>query len=112
MTCKSRITRRRFIATTALAGAGALAAPSVLRGRRAWGAGELGDKVSLATWPNYHDPKNFERFTEKTGVAVEVNAFGSNEEMMAKMQAGGSGWDVLVPTNYTISDYVKQNLIE
>ena len=29
--------------------------------------------------------------------------FGSNEEMMAKLQAGATGWDVLVPTNYTIA---------
>jgi hypothetical protein len=31
--------------------------------------------------------------------------------MLAKLQAGGSGWDVFVPTNYTISTYVKENLI-
>jgi len=40
------------------------------------------------------------------GAAVQVNVFGSNEEMLAKLQAGGSGWDVFVPTNYTITTYV------
>ncbi len=43
----------------------------------------------------------------KTGVAVEVNVFGSNEEMLAKLQAGGIGWDLFVPTNYTISTYAE-----
>ena len=66
----------------------------------------------LATWPNYHDPANFDAFTEATGAAVDVNVFGSNEEMLAKLQAGGSGWDVFVPTNYTITTYVGENLIE
>ena len=28
--------------------------------------------------------------------------------MLAKLQAGGTGWDVFVPTNYTISTYVRR----
>ena len=62
----------------------------------------------LATWPNYHDPANFDAFTAETGAAVDLNVFGSNEEMLAKLQAGGSGWDVFVPTNYTITTYVGE----
>ena len=38
--------------------------------------------------------------------------FGSNEEMLAKLQAGGTGWDVFVPTNYTISTHAQLGLIE
>ncbi|WP_431461126.1 ABC transporter substrate-binding protein, partial [Klebsiella pneumoniae] len=75
-------------------------------------AENLGDRMSIATWPNYHDPATFENFKAKTGVAVEVNVFGSNEEMLAKLQAGGSGWSLFVPTNYTISTYNKLGLIE
>ena len=66
----------------------------------------------LASWPNYHDPANFEAFQAATGAAVDMSVFGSNEEMLAKLQAGGSGWDVFVPTNYTITTYVEQDLIE
>ena len=83
-----------------------------LRPSPAWAAGDIGDRVVLATWPNYHDPSNFEAFTEATGAHVQVNVFGSNEEMLAKLQAGGSGWDVFVPTNYTITTYVAEDLIE
>ena len=32
--------------------------------------------------------------------------------MLAKLQAGSTGWDVLVPTNYTISTYKQLDLIE
>ncbi|MDH3234619.1 MAG: spermidine/putrescine ABC transporter substrate-binding protein, partial [Alphaproteobacteria bacterium] len=49
---------------------------------------------------------------EATGAHVQVNVFGSNEEMLAKLQAGGSGWDAFVPTNYTITTYVGEDLIE
>ena len=72
----------------------------------------LGDQVGLTTWPNYHNEENFKAFTAQTGVNINVNVFGSNEEMLAKLQAGGTGWDVFVPTNYTIPTYAKLGLIE
>ena len=80
--------------------------------RKAYAYGELGDRLVFSTWPNYHNPVNIEEFTEATGVNVQINAFGSNEEMLAKLQAGATGWDVFVPTNYTISNYVELDLIQ
>lgn len=73
---------------------------------------DLGDTLELTTWPNYHDQATLDRFTELTGVTINVTVFGSNEEMLAKLQAGGTGWDVLVPTNYTFETYGKLGLLE
>ena len=73
---------------------------------------ELGDTLLLTTWPNYHDPATLQRFTDLTGVNINVTVYGSNEEMLAKLQAGGTGWDVLVPTNYTFETYGKLGLLE
>ena len=110
---KGSISRRHFLGVTGL-GAATLVMARELGinplGRRAF-AGAIGDRVSLCTWPSYHDPANFEAFTNLTGAAVEVTVFGSNAEMMAKLQSGAAGFDVLVPTNYTISDYAGQKLI-
>ena len=111
---KGSISRRDFLGITGLGFATtvmAAAVPSLIP-RKAFSATDIGDRVVLATWPNYHDPANFEAFTEQTGANVQVNVFGSNEEMLAKLQAGGSGWDVFVPTNYTITTYVSEGLIE
>ena len=83
-----------------------------LRPRRAFAAGELGDTLNFTTWPNYFAQENLDKFTADTGVAINVSVFGSNEEMLAKLQAGGTGWDVFVPTNYTISTYKDLGLIE
>jgi spermidine/putrescine transport system substrate-binding protein len=111
---RGSISRRQFLGTTGLGLAATTLAAAVpaLSCPCPASAADLGDRVSLTTWPNYHDPENFTKFTELTGVAVEVSVFGSNEEMLAKLQAGGTGWDVFVPTNYTISTYVDLDLIE
>lgn len=111
------ISRREFLGKTGLGVAMAVMAanmPGLLTGNRAFAAekGSIGDRVVLATWPNYHNAENFAAFAEKTGAQVQMNVFGSNEEMLAKLQAGGSGWDVFVPTNYTISTYADLGLIE
>jgi spermidine/putrescine transport system substrate-binding protein len=110
---RGSVSRRHFLGVTGLGVATAVMASAMpgLRPSRAY-AGEIGDRVVLATWPNYHDQANFDSFTETTGASVQVNVFGSNEEMLAKLQAGGSGWDVFVPTNYTITTYVSEDLIE
>jgi len=108
------ISRRQFLGVTGLGVATAVLAQAMpeLVGIKTAFAGNIGDKVSLATWPNYHDPKNFEKFKELTGAEVEVSVFGANEEFLAKLQAGGTGWDLFVPTNYTISTHASLGLIE
>ena len=110
---KGSISRRHFLGVTGLG-----VATSVLAGAmpglapRAHAQGNIGDRVVIATWPNYHDPADFEAFKAATGCAVDMNVFGSNEEMLAKLQAGGTGWDVVVATNYTITTYVGEGIIE
>ncbi|NBO21012.1 MAG: spermidine/putrescine ABC transporter substrate-binding protein, partial [Rhodobacteraceae bacterium] len=105
---RGSISRRQFMGVTGLG----LAATVLSRFPGAAIAGDLGTQMSIATWPNYHDPATFEAFKAATGVAVEVNVFGSNEEMLAKLQAGGAGWSLFVPTNYTISTHVGLGLID
>ncbi len=111
---KGSVTRRHFLSVTGLGAATAVMGSALpgLRATPAFANSHIGDRVVLATWPNYHDQANFDMFTDKTGAFMQVNVFGSNEEMLAKLQAGGSGWDVYVPTNYTITTYVEEGLIE
>ncbi len=110
---KGSVSRRHFLGVTGLGAATAVlgAAMPSLKSGYAYAAGELSNKMVLATWPNYHNPKTLENFTEATGVHIQANVFGSNEEMIAKMQAGGGGVDVIENTNYTFSDYVKLGLL-
>jgi spermidine/putrescine transport system substrate-binding protein len=73
---------------------------------------DLGDALTLATWPNYHDQAVLDEFTANTGVAINVQVYGSTEEMEAKIRAGNSGIDVVVPSNYAIEGWVADGLIE
>jgi spermidine/putrescine transport system substrate-binding protein len=112
---KGSVSRRHFLGVTGLGLATATMAkamPELAGIRKAYAAGDIGDRLSIATWPNYYDPANYEAFGKNTGAEVQISVFGSNEEMLAKLQAGGTGWDVFVPTNYTISTYVELDLIQ
>jgi spermidine/putrescine transport system substrate-binding protein len=109
---KGSVTRRHFLGVTGLGLATAVLGSAVpgLRPRKAHAA--LSGTVNFTTWPNYFAQENLDNFTKNTGVKINVSIFGSNEEMLAKLQAGSTGWDVFVPTNYTISTYKELDLIE
>jgi spermidine/putrescine transport system substrate-binding protein len=111
---KGSVSRRHFLGVTGLGLATVVLGQAMpgLRPRPAFAAGDLGDTLNFTTWPNYFAQENFDNFTKETGVNINVSVFGSNEEMLAKLQAGGTGWDVFVPTNYTISTYQGLDLIE
>jgi spermidine/putrescine transport system substrate-binding protein len=109
---KGSVSRRHFLGVTGLGLATTVLGSAVpgLKPRKAYA--QLSGTVNLTTWPNYHNQENLDAFTKNTGVTINMNVFGSNEEMLAKLQAGSTGWDVLVPTNYTISTYKGLDLIE
>src|SRR5260221_12045723 len=109
---KGSVTRRHFLGVTGLGLATAVLSSAVpgLRPRKAYAG--LSGTVNFTTWPNYFSQQNLDDFTKNTGVKINMTIFGSNEEMLAKLQAGSTGWDVFVPTNYTISTYKKLDLIE
>jgi len=109
---KGSVTRRHFLGVTGLGLATAVMGGAMpgLKPRKAYAA--LSGTVNFTTWPNYFSQENLDNFTKNTGVKINVSIFGSNEEMLAKLQAGSTGWDVFVPTNYTITTYKDLDLIE
>lgn len=109
---RGSVTRRHFLGVTGLGLATSVLARFPGAGSSVAHAEDLGTEMAIATWPNYHDPQTFVNFQKATGVNVAVNVFGSNEEMLAKLQAGATGWSLFVPTNYTISTYAKLKLID
>ena len=68
--------------------------------------------VNLAIWSNYVTPETLKEFETKTGIRVQVAHYSSNEELLAKMQAGASGYDVALPSDYMVQVMVKLGLLE
>ncbi|SFC85919.1 ABC transporter substrate-binding protein [Tropicimonas isoalkanivorans] len=61
-------------------------------------AGAAQEQLSLYNWGDYINPAVLEKFTEETGIEVTLDSYGSNEEMLAKIQAGATGYDIVFPS--------------
>ncbi len=69
-------------------------------------------EVNLYAWSEYIPQALLDGFTEKTGIKVNYDAYSSNEELLAKLQAGASGYDVIIPSDYTVAIMVNQGLLD
>jgi spermidine/putrescine transport system permease protein len=97
----------RVAAGPALAGLVILAAPFGAAGTRG-----AGDRVlNLFIWSNYISPATLSRFEQRYGVRVNVDLYDSNEAMLAKLQAGNTGYDVICPSSYTVQILVRLELL-
>jgi len=67
--------------------------------------------LHLFTWSDYTEETVVRQFEERFGVKVVTDTFGSNEELLAKLQGGAVGYDVVVPSDYMVSILVKQGLL-
>src|SRR5690348_1244321 len=63
------------------------------------------------TWSDYVGPHLIEEFEFQTGAKVVVDTFGSNEELLAKLQSGATGYDVAVPSDFMVSIMIKLGLL-
>ena len=54
--------------------------------------------LNIYNWGDYINPAVLEKFTAETGIKVNLDVYGSNEEMLAKIQAGASGYDLVFPS--------------
>ena len=48
-------------------------------------------ELHVYNWGDYINPEVLDRFSEETGIKVTLDTYGSNEEMLAKIQAGATG---------------------
>jgi len=56
------------------------------------------EEVRVYNWSDYIDEALLEKFEQETGLELVYDVFDSNEVLETKMLAGGSGYDVVVPT--------------
>ncbi len=69
-------------------------------------------QLNLYGWSDYVPQKMLDDFTTKFGIKVNYDTYSSNEEMLAKLQAGASGYDLVIPSDYTVQIMIKQDMLE
>lgn len=68
--------------------------------------------VNLAIWSNYITPEQLAAFENKTGIKVQISNYSSNEELLAKIQAGASGYDLALPSDYMVYVMTELKLLQ
>lgn len=68
--------------------------------------------LQIYCWSNYFNPDVIKTFEETTGAKVEFSYFSSNEELLAKLQAGARGYDLIVPSGYLVRALKELKLVE
>ena len=66
--------------------------------------------VNYYNWSDYQDPTILDTFTKETGIAVRFDTFDSNDTLEAKLLAGQSGYDVVVPSAYFLARQIKAGI--
>ncbi|MDD7972935.1 extracellular solute-binding protein [Roseinatronobacter alkalisoli] len=91
---------RKLTITTAMACAGFAGA--------AHAAGEL----NIYNWGNYTSPELIAKFSEQYDVRVTVTDYDSNDTALARVRAGGSGFDLVNPSANFIPIWINEGLVE
>lgn len=68
--------------------------------------------LNVYNWGDYIDPEVIKDFERETGIRVLYDTFATNEDMYVKVKAGGSNYDVAIPSDYMIRRMIRENLLE
>ena len=69
------------------------------------------EQLNIFTWAGYVSDDIRTGFEEEFGVDVIVDTYASNEDLLAKLQAGATGYDVIMPSDYMVSILIKLDLL-
>jgi len=72
---------------------------------------DLAGEIHLYNWHEYIDPAIIDMFKAECGVDVVQTNFSSNEEILAMLQAGGSNYDIIIPSDYMVRIMIDEGLL-
>ena len=68
--------------------------------------------LNLFSWADNFDPEVIAEFEKQYNCKVNYDVFANNEELLAKIQAGGAQYDVIQPSDYMVATMLKLDLLE
>jgi spermidine/putrescine transport system substrate-binding protein len=74
--------------------------------------GYEGQTLSVYNWSTYIADDTVANFEEACGVTVNYDVYDSNESMLARLRQGNPGYDLAVPTDYTVAIMAAEGLLE
>jgi spermidine/putrescine transport system substrate-binding protein len=75
------------------------------------GAARADGELHIFNWGDYTNPKLIEKFEKQYNVKVTLDDYDSNETMLAKVRAGGTGFDIVVPSDYTVKIMIEEDML-
>jgi spermidine/putrescine transport system permease protein len=72
---------------------------------------EASNALSIYCWSEYIPQDVIDQFSKETGIKVSVENYASNEEMLAKLAAGGGSYDVIQPSEYVIEALIREQML-
>ena len=99
----------RAAALPALVGFGILGAPFAMTGSGWTGASR---ELNVFIWSSYIAPETVAKFEARHDVKVNIDLYDSNEALLAKLQAGNAGYDVICPSDYSVQVLRAQALLQ
>jgi len=103
-----------FVLGACAPGAGSDTSPSSGGGEvseRCGDTSKLASEIYLYNWSEYIDPAIKDQFEEECGVKVVETNFDSNETLLATLQAGGSEYDIIVPSDYMVTTLIDEGMV-
>ncbi|MBK1882743.1 spermidine/putrescine ABC transporter substrate-binding protein [Luteolibacter pohnpeiensis] len=68
--------------------------------------------LTVFTWADYLSDEAKAGFEKKHGCTLVIDTFDSNEAMLAKLESGAGGYDILVPSSYAVTALKRKNLLQ
>jgi spermidine/putrescine-binding protein len=76
------------------------------------GDDEFTPRLNFYNWSYYVADNTISDFEREFAVRIRYDNYSSNSELLAKMQAGASGYDVTVPSDYMVQIMTNLNLLQ
>jgi len=93
------------------AGAGAMAACFLIAVVFLTGATNAQPVVNVCSWGEYIDEELITQFEEETGIIVNYQTAESNEALYSLLKSGAGDYDVVVPSDYMISQLIEEDML-
>ena len=72
---------------------------------------QLAPELSVYNWADYIDEQILADYTERYGVEIIYDTYASNEDLLTKLQAGASGYDIIIPSDYMVAQMIELGLL-